>query len=83
VNVTAQIPDGSVIITPTEVYKETLATHQAVQVMSGKLDTILNSQGDHETRIRSLERRLWIGLGVAITLSPIASALVATAVTHH
>lgn len=80
---TTPIPDGSVIITPTEVYREMLATHQTVQQMSGKLDTVLNSNGDHETRIRSLERRFWIGLGVAITVSPVASALVATALSHH
>lgn len=77
------IPEGSVIITPTEVYKETLATHQAVQAMSGKLDQALNTTNDHETRLRSLERRFWIGLGVGISISAGASGLIAQAIAHH
>lgn len=62
----ASIPDGSVVITPTEMYREMLATHQTVQLMSGKLDAALMDQGrrlddhdkdlgDHETRLRHAE----------------------------
>jgi hypothetical protein len=77
------IPDGSVIITPTEMYREQVATHQAVQTMSNKLDSALDKVGDHESRIRSLERRFWIGMGVAITVSAGASGLIAQAIAHH
>ncbi|MCF2531762.1 hypothetical protein [Yinghuangia soli] len=57
------IPDGSVIITPTEVYRELRATHDAVRDVAAKLDGIAQDIGDHtetiedhETRIRALER---------------------------
>lgn len=62
----AAIPDGSVVITPTEMYREMLATHQAVQTVGSKLDSALDSHGrrldehdrlgaDHEARIRVVE----------------------------
>lgn len=49
------IPEGSVVITPIEVYREVQATHQAVQQMVGKLDTFVTTQLDHESRLRNLE----------------------------
>ena len=63
----ATIPEGSVVITPTEMYREMLATHQAVRDVSGKLDSALGDTArrleghdkdieDHETRIRHGEQ---------------------------
>lgn len=49
------IPEGSVIITPTEVYKEVRDTHQAVQQLVGRVDTFLVTQTDHENRLRNVE----------------------------
>ncbi|MFJ3826250.1 hypothetical protein [Streptomyces nodosus] len=60
----APIPDGSVVITPTEVYAEVRATHDEVKSVSAKLDGLpVADHGrmlrDHETRIRVLERARW------------------------
>ncbi|CAK7284928.1 hypothetical protein ACNFR7_01320 [Streptomyces sp. RM1] len=60
----APIPDGSVIITPTEVYAEVRATYDAVKSVSSKLDSLpvadhARMLNDHETRIRTLERARW------------------------
>lgn len=63
----AAIPDGSVVITPAEMYHEMLATHQAVRDVSGKLDGALAAHArrlddldkdvsDHEARIRHGEQ---------------------------
>lgn len=63
----ATIPEGSVVITPTEMYREMQATHQAVRDVSGKLDGALDAHArrlddldkdvsDHETRIRRGEQ---------------------------
>ena len=63
----ANIPEGSVVITPIEMYREMQATHQAVRDVAGKLDGVLESHGrrlddhdkdlgDHEKRIRHGEQ---------------------------
>jgi hypothetical protein len=49
------IPEGSVIITPTQVYQEMQATHTAVQTVITKLDTFVGTQADHESRLRVVE----------------------------
>lgn len=62
-NPSSQIPEGSVVITPIEMYREMQATHQAVRDVSGKLDGALEAHAhrlddhdkvltDHEGRIR-------------------------------
>ncbi len=80
---TIPIPDGSVVITPTEVYREMQATHQAVQNVSTKLDTALDATErrltaldgpdgvvrDHEVRLRAVERKTWAAAGIASVLS--------------
>lgn len=81
----AVIPEGSVVITPTEMYREMLATHQAVRDVAGKLDSALGDTarrldgvdkdlGDHETRIRGLERRMWAAAGAAAVVSGTGAA---------
>jgi hypothetical protein len=63
----AAIPEGSVVITPIEMYREMQATHQAVRDVSGKLDGALEAHtrrlddhdkdfADHEERIRHVEQ---------------------------
>lgn len=63
----AAIPEGSVVITPIEMYREMQATHQAVRDVSGKLDGALEAHAhrledhdkilsDHEGRIRHDEQ---------------------------
>jgi hypothetical protein len=60
------IPEGSVVITPIEMYREMQATHQAVRDVSGKLDGALEAHArrlddhdrdvaDHESRLRPLD----------------------------
>lgn len=63
----AQIPEGSVVITPMAMYVEMQATHQAVRDVATKLDGALSDHGrrlddhdkdlgDHETRLRHEEQ---------------------------
>lgn len=51
------IPDGSVVITPNEVYAEVRATREAVGELTRKLDQVPAQVDDHEKRLRSLEER--------------------------
>jgi hypothetical protein len=58
------IPEGSVVVTPTEVYAEVRATHDEVKSVSAKLDALpvadhARAIDDHETRIRTLESARW------------------------
>lgn len=90
----ATIPEGSVVITPTEMYREMVDTHRAVQNISTKLDGALSDNGrrldgidkdlvDHETRLRGLERRVWMAVGVSTAVSGGAAALISQLVTKH
>lgn len=58
------IPPGSAIVTASEMFAEIRATHTAVTEMRSELRQIT----DHETRIRGLERRMWIASGAAAIL---------------
>lgn len=88
------IPEGSVVITPTEMYREMLATHQAVRDVSMKLDGALsdtarrldgidNDVADHETRIRGLERRIWMTVGAGTVVGGGAAALISQLVAKR
>jgi hypothetical protein len=94
----AAIPEGSVVITPTEMYKDIIDTHRTVQAISTKLDGALSDNArrmegiekdfekgfaDHETRLRSVERRMWVAVGVSTALSGTAAALIAQFVSQH
>lgn len=65
-------PDQFVVITNREVY-------EAVVELGRKLDPLPATLTDHETRIRSLERKVWGAAGVAgvagATVTALASAL--------
>lgn len=59
-----EIPAGSAVITPDQMYAEIKATHDAVSAMRQELRQVT----DHETRIRGLERRMWLAAGAAAVL---------------
>jgi len=61
------IPEGSVFITPTQMYTQQVETTAAVRRLEGKVDTLVTQlsaqaeeknrvHSDHEARIRELER---------------------------
>lgn len=88
------IPEGSVIITPTAMYAEMQATHQAVRDVANKLDGALSDHGrrldehekdlgDHETRIRSVERRILMAVGALIAVQAGAVAVVIQVIPKH
>lgn len=63
-------PDGSVVITTSQMYQEQVATTAAVVRLEGKLDSLAQSftaeqankatiHADHEARLRGLERGRW------------------------
>lgn len=92
--VPAQIPEGSVVITPMAMYVEMQATHQAVRDVAVKLDGALSDNSrrldgidkdmaDHETRLRGLERRVWMAVGVSTAVSGGAAALISQLMTKH
>lgn len=83
----APIPEGSVVVTPTEMYREIRDMHDEVRRLASVVDpairelrddvTEMKTQGekafkDHEDRIRSLERRMWQAVGAAVVLGPAA-----------
>lgn len=76
------IPDGSVVITPTEMFKELRDTHDEVKALGPRLDaltaTVDNRISDHENRIRSLEKGRWYyagGVAVLATAVSLAAPL--------
>lgn len=73
---TTPIPDGSVIITPTEMYAEMRATHTAVQQIASKLDGVPATLADHESRLRAVEKAVWRAAGAATVLGAAAGAAV-------
>lgn len=52
--------DG-VVITLDQIYQKLEAVDDTVKAMATRVDTI----ADHETRIRSIERRMWVVAGLA------------------
>lgn len=82
-------PEGSVLITPAQMYHELRATHDEVKRLSQALDpaiknlrhavdTVAERVGDHETRLRVLERRIWIASGFAALAAAALGALAQT-----
>ena len=62
---------GDVVITTRELWDEIRATHDEVKSIRVKVDAI----GDHETRIRSLERKVWMALGGGTALGGLAGVI--------
>lgn len=92
----AQIPEGAVIVTPAAMYAEQRATHDAVVSLSGEVKSLSHNVrqqqlvdarnvADHETRIRSLERKIWTLAGASAisgaTIGSVAAAIIQAA--HH
>lgn len=90
---TMPIPDGSVVITPAQMYAEIQATRQAVDRLTSTVDPAMtevrNVQHDHETTIRGLVRdttvmktqlrAAWAGLGLLLIALGVVAAFVANA----
>jgi len=76
--VSAHIPEGSVVITPTEMYAEMRAIHDSVNSIKDTLDPavaeIRTDLADHEARIRGMEKRIWLASG-AFALISVGSSL--------
>jgi hypothetical protein len=58
-----------VTITNREIYDQVLATKDLTAKLVDKVDAIEKRDGDHETRIRSLERWRWTVVGIAAAVS--------------
>jgi hypothetical protein len=74
------IPEGYVVITSGEVYREVLATKDAVHSLTARFDAIVGhlpeTIKDQETRIRHLEMRVWMAAGVVALIISAASVCV-------
>lgn len=79
---TTPIPDGSVIITPTEVYSEVRATREAVQQLSAQIGGVPAQLTDHETRLRAVEKLIWRAAGGAMILGGIGGYALTYATNH-
>lgn len=60
----AQIPQGAVIITPSEIFHEMRGIRDDVRDMKAEM----RNRSNHESRIRSLEHRMWLATGIATVL---------------
>ncbi|MCG3757366.1 hypothetical protein [Amycolatopsis sp. Poz14] len=66
--------DG-VTITNREIYDQVLQTKALTEKLVQKIEAIETRDLDHEARIRSLERKVWMALGGGTTLGGAAGAL--------
>lgn len=58
-----------VTITNREIYDQVLATKDLTAKLVDKVDSIEKRDGDHENRIRALERWRWTVVGIAAAVS--------------
>jgi hypothetical protein len=65
-----------VTITNREIYDQVLATKDLTAKLVDKVDAIEKRDGDHETRIRSLERWRWTVVGIAAAISAAGGGVV-------
>lgn len=74
--VMATMPPGSVVITPTQMYAEIRVMSGKIDHLANVIDPALaglrddigavdNKVKDHEARLRSIEKRLWLMAGAA------------------
>ena len=77
-----EIPAGSVVITPTELYKEMQTTHQILSEIRLDLKSLTAIVPDHETRLRALERKLWIATGATATITASLTQILNTLLAH-
>lgn len=83
---TAQIPDGSVVVTPTDMYREIRDMHDELRALNSSINPALQELradvSDHESRIRTLERRVWQAAGAVGVVAVFAGWLVDYIATH-
>lgn len=81
------IPDGSVIITPNEIFRELRDTHDEVkslgaqmqsltQNVSGRVDRLETLVKDQDVRLDSLERWRWTLMGGAAVVGAVGGVAV-------
>lgn len=75
----ADEPRAGVTITLDTIYEQVLATKDIARTLVEKVESIEKRDSDHETRIRALERKVWMALGGGTALGGAAGAL-ATAI---
>lgn len=63
------------VITVTDLYLELREMHAAITRVESTLKDSANRIEDHETRIRSLERRTWLFAGAAAVIGGSASKI--------
>ena len=82
----AQIPDGSVVVTPTDMYREIRDMHDELRALNSSINPALQEiRGDvedHETRIRTLEKFSWKQIGASSVLATVVSGAVAYLSAH-
>lgn len=75
-----------VIITAREIYNVVVQTGGKVDVLVTQVSAMQQSQSDHESRIRSLERGRWklpgVSMGISV-IAALATLLSVIAQTHH
>jgi hypothetical protein len=64
-----------VTITNREIYDQVLATKDLAAKLVDKVEAIEKRDSDHESRIRALERKVWMALGGGATLGGATGAL--------
>ncbi|MGI8308131.1 hypothetical protein [Saccharopolyspora hattusasensis] len=69
--------DNGVTITLSQMYGEMQAMHGEVREMRTELRAGLATVSDHETRLRTLERKVWAAAGASGVLGAIITALLA------
>lgn len=69
---------SGVVVTLSQMYSEMQAMHGEVREMRAELQGSLKQVDDHETRIRALERKLWIATGSAVVLSSTLGAVISS-----
>ena len=74
---TENVGAGAVVITTAQIFAELRALHDELRDTRAEVRQALADSGDHEQRIRSLERRFWMALGVAVTVGALVGAFVA------
>lgn len=64
------VPEGSVIITPAEIYAKVMMLTEAVQQMVAKeqASTVMADVSDLKTRVRALEMKVWMVAGAAAAM---------------
>jgi hypothetical protein len=64
-----QLPPGSAVVSPEEMYREIRATHDTVTRIELSLQLVPAELKDHEARLRTLERWTWRATGIATVLA--------------